>query len=422
MRGSSMPDLGDFNEKLVLQAVRQRPGGLAQAHLVRETGLSRQAISRIVHRLTERGLLVPAGTAREGRGKPSTLLRVVPDSLLAAGVHVDPAQMRIAILGLGGGVVGLRDIGPPGPSALEDLDRVIAALGELCSGAGVARGIDGLLGIGVATPGGLDVTTGTVVDPPWLAQWRDVPVVRLIEERTRRPALVEKDTTAALTGELWAASRTAGTVLYVYVGSGVGSAVAVDGTVLRGAGGLAGEIGHLPTGIPGRTCQCGREGCLAVYTDLARLVTPAGQEPEPTTEPRRLARSLGEMLARADRRDPVALEALALHGRALGEAVGTLIAVHDPDRVIIGGPLWAKLQPYTLPEVRRAADRDRGRPGTPAPVESSSLGDEVGALGAASVVLDSELAPRGWAGLRGGAGGGSAQSGPPALSLGVGRT
>ncbi|MDN6330655.1 MAG: MarR family transcriptional regulator, partial [Brachybacterium sp.] len=91
MRGTSMADIGSYNEKLVLQLIRSAPEGISRSQLGRASGLSRQTISQIARRLLRQGLIETAGQRISGPGKPLTILRAVPDSRWTIGVHVDPA-------------------------------------------------------------------------------------------------------------------------------------------------------------------------------------------------------------------------------------------------------------------------------------------------------------------------------------------
>src|SRR5699024_11317282 len=111
---------------------------------------------------------------------------------------------------------------------------------------------------------------------PWMPGWRDVPVVEQLEAATGLPAMLDKDTNAALTGEIWAGHLPADeTELYLYLSHGVGSSVSADGRVHRGASTQAGEIGHLPTGLADEICRCGRHGCLNLFTDARRMIERA---------------------------------------------------------------------------------------------------------------------------------------------------
>lgn len=465
MRGSSMPDVGDYNEKVVLQNVRHRRAGISQSEIADRSGLSRQAVSLIVRRLLENGLIVVSGTEPLARGKPRTLLKIAPRALLAAGVHIDPVEISVVVVDLAGQVLARRSAGAPTDDARADIVRIAVtlddALGDVFrldevepegsgadatadggagagtggrTGTGAGNGIgtgtgigteagigtgtgrsprfDRLLGIGVATPGGVDTLGGRVIDPPWLSGWNDVPVADLLSAETGVPVGLDKDTSAALTGEEWTAGRSTGTHLYIYVGSGIGSAVAVDGVVHRGFTDQAGEIGHMPTGLDGRRCGCGRFGCLGLYTDLTSLVDGMDGRGGEGSDGRGDRGIDGDAVPRADRADAphvtrervrqgvararagdeVARSTLELHGLALGEAIRTLIGVHDPDRVTIGGPAWNLLEEFSGPGMRERASGGPAR-GRTVEITSSRLGVDAGAIGAASLVLDRELSP-----------------------------
>jgi hypothetical protein len=224
-----MPDIGAKNELVVLDAIRSAPEGSSQSEVVRRSGLSRQAVSLITRRLMDRGLVETDGTLSAGRGKPRTVLRVVPSSLLAAGVHLDPTGITLVIVDLGANVVAEKALGPPGSDPDTGVARIAAGLEELLAtmyedgwrtpGGQSAR--EALLGVGVAAPGGLDWRRGVLVDPPWMPDWWDTPLVEMLSRATGRTALLDKDTNAALAAEIWAGERLSEqTLLYVYVSAG----------------------------------------------------------------------------------------------------------------------------------------------------------------------------------------------------------
>lgn len=405
MRGTSMPDVAAFNEKLVLQAVRRSEQGLSQAQISRQTGLSRQAVSLIARRLLDQGLLVSAGQRNGGRGKPHTVLQVDPRSRLAVGVHLDPGHVTIVLVDMLARPILSRTLAAPGRDPEADIARVVAQIDAMRSDAGITG--DGaidetapeapVLGIGIAAPGGVDRDRGVIVDPPWLSGWHEVDVVARLEAATGLPALLVKDTHAALTAEVWAGGLAdAGTVLYLYIGDGVGSAVAEDGRVLGGGHGRAGEIGHVPLrcGLEaGGTCNCGRSDCQSQLTDARAILArarKAGVLPDDGVPRPQAMRQLAEC---ADAGDVAARAVLVPPGRALAETMRLLCAIHDPDRVIIGGPYGGLVGEGALPMLRRATQRIHGEQSVPVDVVSSQLGPEVGAIGAASVLLERELNP-----------------------------
>lgn len=409
MRGTSMPDVGDFNEKLALQAVRRAEDGLSQAQIGRSTGLSRQAVSLIVRRLTEQGLLRSAGLRNGGRGKPHTVLEVVATSRFAAGVHLDPAHITVVIIDLLAQPVLTRTLQPPTDDPDADLDRIVGAIQSMRVEAAelladqehpvpVHDGMVDLLGIGVTAPGGVDPDRGVIIDPPWLRGWQGFEIAARIRERTSLPATLTKDTHAALTAEIWAGRLAdAGTVLYLYVGDGVGSAVADDGQVRRGGGGHAGEIGHLPTGLQTRRCSCGRMGCQSLLTDVRAILADARARGvlDVIDTPADVPALVRRIVERADTGDEEAQAVLREPGLALAWTMRTLCGIHDPDRVIVGGPYWDVVGRRALP-VLQAAAAEFSTPGhVPVEVNASTLGASVGAIGAATLLLERELSPHG---------------------------
>ncbi len=407
MQGRTMLDLGQRNELIVLDAVRSAPEGTSQSEVVTTSGLSRQAVSLITRRLRERGLIETDGTLAGSRGKPRTVLRIVPTAQLAAGVHLDPSQIALVVVDLLGRPVLHRSLPAPTDSPAEDIARIADALrgmqetleaeGWRTPGGATAR--EAMLGIGVASPGGIDVRRGLVVNPPWLPGWRGVPLVQELGAATGLPVVLDKDTNAALTAENWSAGRRPEervqeeTVLYVFAGAGIGSAVSVGGRVHHGAAALAGEIGHLPTGLDGEMCGCGRRACLSRFTDVSVLLAAMAEAglPDPERSGGGCPDSLAPLARAAQDGEPVAAALLEGYGAALGEALRSLVGIHDPHRVVLGGPHWDVLAPHVLARIEERVRRDA--PPEQVAIESSQLGDGVGALGAAALFLQRELSP-----------------------------
>lgn len=403
MRATTMPQVGARNELVVLRAIRVSPDGVDQSELMERCGLSRQAVSQITRRLIDRGLVRATPVHTNRRGKPAMSMQVEPRSMLAAGAHLDPAHITVTLVDMLARPIAKRSLDRPGGDPAADVERLGAALDDMLRelGAELPDGREdeapalatGVQGIGVAAPGGLDAAHGTVVAPPWLPGWRDVPLLDMIRARTGLPAVLDKDTNAALTAECWPGRfAVQETVLYLYVGAGVGSAVAGDGTIHRGATGQAGEIGHLPTGLDSTRCRCGRLSCLALHTDMNRFLDKARRAGVPLDPQAPDAAALATLQERAHDGDAAARTVVEEYGAALGEAVRTLISIHDPHRVIVGGPYWGYLAEHAMPQAQLVARRARDG-AHEVPVTSSTFGDDVGAIGAATLFLERKLSP-----------------------------
>ncbi|MET9231059.1 ROK family transcriptional regulator [Lentzea sp. NPDC003310] len=244
-----LTSLRSHNDRTVLGLVRS--GVLSRASIAAETGLTPQAVSKIVARLMSAGLLEETGAVRDGgRGKPRMSLRLVPGGACAYGAYVDRDELRVVRLDLTGEVVSSSVVPLP---PMFSPDDVLAALEPL-----VEAG-EKVLGLGIGIAGPLDHADG-VVSPNGLPGWSSVPLRALAEERLGLPVVVDKDTNAAVLAESW--RRPLRDAALVFVGTGLGVGLLLGGEVHRGARSGAGEFGHTTIQLDGPLCVCGRRGCV----------------------------------------------------------------------------------------------------------------------------------------------------------------
>lgn len=262
-----------------------------------------------------------------------------------------------------------------------------------------------LRGVGIGTPGPLDVTTGVVFNPPNLPGWTRIPLRDLLSQWLRehygQPVRVEvaNDANAAALGEYRFGAGTAYPglrhMIYITVSTGVGGGIITDGRLLTGWRGMAGEVGHMTIDLHGPRCACGNIGCLealaagpAIARTGAELVA-SGRAPLlahlVSGEPERVTAELVVQAARQD--DPDACALLAQVGYYLGVGVVTLIHLFNPELICFGGgvskagallfdPLIETVDHLTLPAMREGVQ-----------IVPALLGDQVGVLGAAALLL-----------------------------------
>ncbi|WP_350346996.1 ROK family transcriptional regulator [Agromyces sp. G08B096] len=389
--GTNLPAIGGYNQAVVLDAIRRAPDGVSRVEIAASTGLSAQTITNASRRLLTEGLVEEAGTTAGQIGKPRTLLRLRAQGRYAIGVQLDPSVITTVLLDLAGGVVEhARALAPVDPMAA--IATIVDSVGDLLARSGVAR--DRLLGVGVATPGPIDAERGIVLNPPLMPGWHDVPLRDLLIERLGLPVLFEKDVTAAAVGERWTDPDGAGRAFaFFYYGTGTGMGLVVDGEVLRGASGNAGDSGHLLVG--GTTeCSCGRRGCLGNTVLPWRLVGDA-RGPESEAEAADVLARFAALAARADAGDRGARAVLDEAADGIATALVTVVNLLDLDHVVFGGPFWHPVSSYLLD---RVPDAVRASPALVSVRElsfaESALGEDVAAVGAACLVLDHALSPR----------------------------
>ncbi len=234
--------------------------------------------------------------------------------------------------------------------------------------------------VGVGAAGFVD-RAGTVLFAPHLS-WRGEPLQDVLMRRLGLPVVVDNDANAAAHAETrFGAARGKRQAVCVTLGTGIGGAVVVDGRVMRGAHGLAGEFGHMQVVPDGRPCECGQVGCWEQYCSgkaLARAVAEAGPGPRPVSGP--------DITRAAAAGEPWALAAFDEVGRWLGVGLAGLVSAFDPEVVVVGGGLSDAGDLLLAPARSALAARTPGRGHRPdVPLLRAELGSEAGFIGAADL-------------------------------------
>jgi glucokinase len=264
-------------------------------------------------------------------------------------------------------------------------DALTEAVGEI---AGTRR----VGAIGIAAAGFVDAQGERVRFAPHLP-WRDEGVRARLAERWSAPVVLDNDANCAARAELtYGAVGPAADAIVVTMGTGIGGAVVLDGTVHRGYNGMAGEFGHMQVVPGGHACECGGTGCWEQYSSgnallrIARagigqstaLTDLCGGDPDQLTGPM--------VTEAAEAGDDVALQAFASVGDWLGVGLANLVASFDPQVVVVGGGL-SESGDLLLGPARRAMRESLvgAEHRTVPPVVRAALGPEAGAIGAADL-------------------------------------
>jgi glucokinase len=254
------------------------------------------------------------------------------------------------------------------------------------------RGGEEVRAVGIGLPGIVDHATARlrgVPNLPALAALRDRDLGSEVGGRTGAPTFIENDANAAAVAEAWlGAGRGAQSLVFLTLGTGVGGAVILRERLWSGRSGYAGEAGHIQLDPEGEPCGCGSRGCLETVVGiggwtrraeeklLSRASRLAGQKIEPAS-----------IVAAAREGDLVALEVVDETARALGQALGALINILNPERAVIGGGV-AAAGAFLLDRVVRETERCCW----PQAFEDCSfrlaeLGGDAGVVGAARVAM-----------------------------------
>ena len=288
--------------------------------------------------------------------------------------------------------------------------------------------LDQIAGIGIAAPGPLDNRTGIIYSPPNMPGWNDIPLRDLFYERYQVPTYVENDANAAGLGEfMFGAGRGCRNIVYLTISTGIGGGIIIDGKLVEGTSGTAGELGHMTIDWRGVRCRCGNIGCLeamASGTSIARLANEAiaagqGAEllafastmlehpdtvPDPAALPTQGNTTLplneqedfdpaGESLlvnartvARAaEAAIPLAREIITYAAEALGVGLVNIIHIFNPEMIILGGGVTLMGRMLMEPALRIVHERAMKASLDVVQISLAQLGANVGLIGAGAL-------------------------------------
>lgn len=379
MSSPALPSMGllrELTDQIVLDTVFTH-APITRAEVAQRTGISKTTVSEAVRRLERVGLLTEAGAQRGRPGRVGTYYRVAADAGFVLAVELNQAGVRVCAADLLG--TSFRETTQP-PVEVREPERVAAQLRSA-----VAEAIDAgradhqrLLAVGVSVAKPVDPVTKRVIDlvdtpyPEGQIQPGDVLGDLLGEV----PLLVDNDVNLAAIAERWhGAAREVTSFAYVYLGAGMGLGLVIDDKLIRGARGVAGEIGYLS--VASTKAGPGRHS-------FARAVAAGGFGPaeESAAVPQDTVTVARQVLDLAERGDERARAIVEDEARTIGEAVAAVCAVVDPELVILGGPIGA--HPGMLEPIRAIVAELAP---LPPPVRTGALGEGAALQGALVLAL-----------------------------------
>ncbi|WP_248491062.1 ROK family transcriptional regulator [Tsukamurella sp. PLM1] len=370
-RPGSPSALHDRNRASVVEALRAR-GSLAQADLARETGLSAATVSTIVRALAEEGLVDVAN----GPGR-RRIVDLAGSVGYTVGIDYGYRHITVAVSARTRDLLcELRSPVDPRISAPGGLAVARRLVRDALDRAGIGR--DEVVGAGMGLPVPVSRSTGRVGLDGILPSWTGIDAAALASEVLDLPVAVSVDNDAnlgALAELRWGAAIGASDVVYLAMSEGLGAGIVLGGRVYSGSAGTAGEIGHVRVDGAGRSCRCGRRGCLETVASAQALATTLRQflgEAPTVAKAVDLAR-LGDL----DCRD--ALEAV---GRYAGAALADACNLLNPELIVVGGEM-AQAAHIVVPIMQRTIAR-QAIPGAAQSVRvrACKLGQRAHVLGA----------------------------------------
>ena len=353
------------NRRVLLHALRLQ-GSLSRAELARATGLTPQAIAKIIEDLIGAGLVRETGRRKAKRGQPPIEIEIAREGGYALGIRIDRTHFHAVAADLAGGIIETREGEAPSPAESDWLDFIVG----ICADFAGRYGSERCLGLGLVTPGPFDTSWPSVPTPGAVSQLQSRVIAEILAEKTGTDVLLENDATAAALGEkLYGEAVSLNDFFYVFIGEGVGGGIVIKGAPYRGNRGNAGEFGHAIIDPHGPLCYCGNRGCLGEYLSLSAM-----------------RRDLAQAQAQGQNAEMARKNWIRRAGEALSIGLTTIENLFDPERIIIGGAAPASLLEEIaahLHKLRPSVRQDFGEER----LRLSTLGERSAALGASALPI-----------------------------------
>ena len=331
----NLEDVQEMNRALVIRLLR-RHKVWSRAELAHATGLKQATISNIVNDFIQWGLVIETGIIEGKKGRRSIGVSLNDEEFRVIGVRLERHYIKIGLFDLLGTVERVEDHALEVPLDGEAIvDRIVAGVQTMMAQFTCYK----VLSVGVAIPGPYVKTEGRMAWVTELPGLDAVPLETKLSSALTIPVFIEHDAKAAALAKWWLAPRHKEneTVVYLTVGQGVGAGIVMDGNLLRGASGVAGEIGHLTIDFNGPRCECGNRGCLELYCSsiaLLRNIQKKGPEGGPNVSSEELTLDkVREAFQKGESWANVAVKESAKH---LGIGLVSVINAYGPGRIIIG--------------------------------------------------------------------------------------
>lgn len=347
----------DINRRIMLNLVRKHQP-VSRADLARHSGMQRSTVSAITGQLLAEHWLREGAVGPSQRGRKPTFLHLNADGAGIFGINVRPELTHMALADLNGHFLAQESMPTP-----MQADQFLVEVSQRVHRLMQAYPQLSYEGIGVSLPGRMDVSSERVVFAPNLG-WKEQDLKPRLESTTGLPVELENEANACALSEFWFGRETEGVrnLIAVAVSEGIGTGIILNGQLVRGPFGLAGEFGHVALTKDGPTCACGNRGCWEIYASnwaALRYYAEASSSLDNRRHgirPARFVTAFEDVLREAELGDLAAIAALEQMARYLGRGMALLVSGLAPDVIVVVGEVtraWDRVGPIIIETIRR---------------------------------------------------------------------
>ncbi len=333
-----------INRSIILNLIRRRQP-ISRADLARISGLQRSTVSLIVEQLIAEKWVINGPVGRAPRGRRPIFLRL-NDQRATVVADLRPNYTTLAVVDVNGNFLAQEAV-PTAP----DVGRTAAKLAQFLRQQMDAHPEMTFEGIGITVPGRFDPRTRRVVFAPNL-KWPTSDLATAVERTTGMRVELENEACACLLAESWfGIADKVRDLIVVSVSEGIGTGILVNGLLVKGLNGMAGEFGHVQLDSEGPECGCGRRGCWEVVGSEQAALRYYSESSGPD------GLEFKDLLTLAETGNPLAVRALEKMARAIGRGVRMLVTGLAPEEIVVVGEftrLWQQVGPIIQAEVAMA--------------------------------------------------------------------
>lgn len=347
--------VGDINRRIMLNLVRKHQP-VSRADLMRHSGLQRSTVSAITERLISERWLKEGAVGNLPRGRKPTFLHLNSERSGIIGVDVQPTVTTVAVADIGINFLAQESI----PTA-KDPNEFVARLARRITDLIRAHPKSSYEGVGISLPGRMDVSAKRLVHAPTLG-WNGIDLKTPLEVALKLPVELENTANACALAELWSGRHEGvGNLVAVTISDDIGVGMIMNGQLVRGSAGVAGEFGHVSQMPDGPKCRCGNTGCWEALASNSAAVryyeesaSPRKGEVGSKSDMAKLP--FADILRSAARGDARAGKALDHMARHLGAGMAMLVTGLAPDVLVVVGEVtraWDRVGPIVAEAVKR---------------------------------------------------------------------
>jgi len=317
------------NQYLVLNTIKNF-GPLTIEDMVFHTRLSRPTILNIIKHFISENIIYKSGLAESTVGRQPSLFSLNSKAYYAIGIDFDFPPVRLAISDLNGNLVYTRSWDY---SVEDDISTITKVLIENIKISIEESGINKelFLGIGIGLPAIIDISHNTAVKIDRIKEWHNVSIEKRISAEIGLNVYIRNDAHLLGMVEKSLLGNDVKHVIYVVHRSGIGMAAFINDTLYEGIHGNSGYIGHTSININGQTCECGKRGCLELYSSKRAIVAEYERQ---TKQDSKI--TFDEMVDRSRKGDDIASAILSEAGKNFGIGISNAIKLFDISNVILG--------------------------------------------------------------------------------------